>query len=81
MRKLRTLACSRVAAELAARWAGLPGQQLDHSPYLLFGSPARMAEALLQRAETYGLERISLKEGGGNPYAPDPVRFLSLIHI
>jgi len=63
------------AAELAARWAGLPGQQLDRSPYLLFGSPARMAEALLERAETYGLERISLKEGGDNPYAPDPVRF------
>jgi len=35
----------------------------------------KMAEALLERAETYGLERISLKEGGDNPYAPDPVRF------
>jgi hypothetical protein len=34
-----------------------------------------MAEVLLERAEAYGLERIFLKEGGGDPYAPDPVRF------
>ena len=27
---------------------------------------------------TYGLERIALKEGGGNPYAPDPVRWVIL---
>ena len=62
-------------ATLAADWAGLPGQPLDRSPYLLFGSPARMAEALLERAEAYGLDRISLKEGGGAQYAPDPIRF------
>ena len=60
---------------LATNWAGRPGQRLDHSPYLLFGSPAQMAEALLERAEAYGLQRISLKEGGDNPYAPDPIRF------
>ena len=34
-----------------------------------------MAEALLERAEAYGLDRISLKEGGGARYAPDPIRF------
>jgi alkanesulfonate monooxygenase SsuD/methylene tetrahydromethanopterin reductase-like flavin-dependent oxidoreductase (luciferase family) len=62
-------------ATLAADGAGLPGQPLDRSPYLLFGSPARMAEALLERAESYGLDRISLKEGGGARYAPDPIRF------
>ena len=60
---------------LAADWAGRPGQRFDHSPYLLFGSPAQMAEALLERAEAYGLQRISLKEGGDSPYAPDPIRF------
>ena len=60
---------------LAADWAGLPGQPLGRSPYLLFGSPAQMAEALLERAEAYGLSRISLKEGGAARYAPDPVRF------
>ena len=62
-------------ATLAADWAGLPGQPLRRSPYLLFGSPAQMAEALLERAEAYGLARISLKEGGNSPYAPDPIRF------
>jgi hypothetical protein len=62
-------------ATLAADWAGLPDQRLDRSPYLLFGSPAQMAEALLERAEAYGLERISLKEGSGSDYAPDPIRF------
>jgi len=34
-----------------------------------------MAEALLERTEAYGLERISLKEGGDSPYAPNPIRF------
>jgi hypothetical protein len=60
---------------LAADWAGLPGHPLRASPYLLFGSPAHMAETLLERAAAYGLERISLKEGGDSPYAPDPIRF------
>ena len=59
---------------LAANWAGLPGHPLCRSPYLLFGSPAQMAEALLERAAAYGLERISLKESGDSPYAPDPIR-------
>ena len=38
-------------AELAADWAGLPGRPLHRGPYLLFGSPTQMAEALLERAE------------------------------
>lgn len=56
-------------AHLAATWAGMPGKRLDRSPYLLLGSPAQMAEALLERREAYGLDRISLKEG------VDAVRF------
>jgi hypothetical protein len=62
-------------AALAADWAALPGHPLQRSPYLLFGSPTRMAEALLERTEAYGLQRISLKEGADSPYAPDPIRF------
>lgn len=62
--------------ELCASWAGIPTRRLDRSPYLLFGSPAQMAEALAERRETYGLERISLKEDGGVRTAPaDPLRF------
>jgi alkanesulfonate monooxygenase SsuD/methylene tetrahydromethanopterin reductase-like flavin-dependent oxidoreductase (luciferase family) len=62
--------------ELCARWAHIPHRPLDRSPYLLFGSPAQMAEALAERREVYGLERISLSEEGGIASAPhDPVRF------
>ena len=62
--------------ELCANWAGIPSRRLDRSPYLLLGSPAQMAEALLERRETYGLGRISLKEGGTIGGVPmDPVRF------
>jgi alkanesulfonate monooxygenase SsuD/methylene tetrahydromethanopterin reductase-like flavin-dependent oxidoreductase (luciferase family) len=62
--------------ELCARWAGIPYRPLDRSPYLLFGSPAQMAEALAERREAYGLERISLSEEGGIAAAPpDPLRF------
>jgi alkanesulfonate monooxygenase SsuD/methylene tetrahydromethanopterin reductase-like flavin-dependent oxidoreductase (luciferase family) len=55
--------------ELCATWAHIPPRRLDRSPYLLFGSPAQMAEALLERRERYGLDRISLKE------TVDPIRF------
>jgi alkanesulfonate monooxygenase SsuD/methylene tetrahydromethanopterin reductase-like flavin-dependent oxidoreductase (luciferase family) len=62
--------------ELCARWAGIPYRPLDRSPYLLFGSPAQMAEALAERREAYSLERISLSEEGGIAAAPpDPLRF------
>ena len=56
--------------DLCANWAGIPSRRLDRSPYLLFGRATQMAEALHERRETYGLDRISLKEGG-----TDPVRF------
>jgi alkanesulfonate monooxygenase SsuD/methylene tetrahydromethanopterin reductase-like flavin-dependent oxidoreductase (luciferase family) len=56
--------------DLCANWAAIPSRRLDRSPYLLFGSATQMAEALHERRETYGLDRISLKEGG-----TDPVRF------
>jgi alkanesulfonate monooxygenase SsuD/methylene tetrahydromethanopterin reductase-like flavin-dependent oxidoreductase (luciferase family) len=67
----------RVAEEeLCARWAGVPYRPLDRNPYLLLGSPAQMAEALAERREAYGLERISLSEEGGIAAAPhDPLRF------
>lgn len=62
--------------ELCATWAGIPTQPLDRSPYLLFGSPAQMAEALTQRHEAYGLDRICLLDEGGISRAPaDPLRF------
>ena len=55
---------------------GIPYRPLDRSPYLLLGSPARMAEALTERREAYDLERISLSEEGGIAAAPsDPLRF------
>jgi alkanesulfonate monooxygenase SsuD/methylene tetrahydromethanopterin reductase-like flavin-dependent oxidoreductase (luciferase family) len=62
--------------ELCAVWAHLPYRPLNRSPYLLLGSPAQMAEALLERREAYGLERISLSGEPGVRSAPaDPVRF------
>ena len=62
--------------ELCSSWAGIPYRPLDRSPYLLFGSPVQMAEALQERRESYGLERISLSEQGGIAAAPpDPLRF------
>jgi alkanesulfonate monooxygenase SsuD/methylene tetrahydromethanopterin reductase-like flavin-dependent oxidoreductase (luciferase family) len=62
--------------ELCTGWAQLPAQRLDRSPYLLFGSAAQMAEALQERRERYGLERIALTgEGGIRSAPPDPVRF------
>jgi alkanesulfonate monooxygenase SsuD/methylene tetrahydromethanopterin reductase-like flavin-dependent oxidoreductase (luciferase family) len=62
--------------ELCARWAGIPARPLDRSPYLLFGRPQQMAEALWERREAYGLTRISLSEEGGIASAPpDPLRF------
>jgi alkanesulfonate monooxygenase SsuD/methylene tetrahydromethanopterin reductase-like flavin-dependent oxidoreductase (luciferase family) len=63
-------------AELCTEWAQLPAQRLDRSPYLLFGTPAQMAEALHERQERYGLERIALTgEGGIRTAPPDPLRF------
>ena len=40
------------------------------APTCSSGAPTQMAEALLERREAYGLDRISLKEDG-----TDPVRF------
>jgi hypothetical protein len=61
--------------ELCASWAEIPYRPLDRSPYLLFGSPAQMAEALAERREAYGLERISLSEEGIAAAPSDPARF------
>jgi alkanesulfonate monooxygenase SsuD/methylene tetrahydromethanopterin reductase-like flavin-dependent oxidoreductase (luciferase family) len=62
--------------ELCTSWAGIPYRPLDRSTYLLSGGPAQMAEALAERREAYGLERISLSEEDGIAAAPpDPLRF------
>src|SRR5260370_14607553 len=62
--------------ELCATWAGIPTRPLHRSPYLLFGSPAQMAEALAERHEAYGLDRICLlDEGGIRRASADPLRF------
>lgn len=66
----------RAAQEgMCALWR-MPVRSLDRSPYLLFGSPAQMAEALHERQAAYGLQRITLSEQHGVAAAPpDPVRF------
>jgi alkanesulfonate monooxygenase SsuD/methylene tetrahydromethanopterin reductase-like flavin-dependent oxidoreductase (luciferase family) len=62
--------------ELCAGWARLPYRPLDRSPYLMLGTPAQMVDALLERRQAYGLERISLSaEGGIRSAPPDPLRF------
>ena len=62
--------------ELCAVWAQMPYQPLHRSPYLLVGTPEQMADALLERREAYGLERISVSgEGGIRSALPDPLRF------
>ena len=62
--------------ELCEKWAGIPGQRLDRSAYLLFGEPAQMAEALAERRQAYGLSRITVMAESGVALAPpDPLRF------
>jgi alkanesulfonate monooxygenase SsuD/methylene tetrahydromethanopterin reductase-like flavin-dependent oxidoreductase (luciferase family) len=66
--------------QLCRDWARIPVRRLGASPYLLLGEPAQVAEALVERHEAYGLERISLTENTGIPAAPhDPVRFCQLV--
>jgi alkanesulfonate monooxygenase SsuD/methylene tetrahydromethanopterin reductase-like flavin-dependent oxidoreductase (luciferase family) len=69
----------RIAAterELCRTWGQIPDQRLDRNPYLLLGEPAQMAEALLERKQAFGLDRISLTGDGGIATAPaDPLRF------
>jgi len=62
--------------ELCDKLAGIPGQRLDRSAYLLFGEPAQMAEALAERRQAYGLSRITVMAESGIALAPsDPLRF------
>jgi alkanesulfonate monooxygenase SsuD/methylene tetrahydromethanopterin reductase-like flavin-dependent oxidoreductase (luciferase family) len=62
--------------ELCETWAGSPARSLQGSPYLLFGEPQQMADALRERHERYGLERITLlTESGVDSAPPDPMRF------
>ena len=58
----------RTAEELCARWAGIPYRPLDRSPYLLFGSPAQMAEALAERRRpTASSGSRSARRAGSRP--------------
>ena len=71
----RPRACSR-EERWPRDWGGHPDRPLDRSPYLLFGAPAQMAEALLSGQEAYGLEPdLAQEEGGIATAPPDPVRF------
>jgi alkanesulfonate monooxygenase SsuD/methylene tetrahydromethanopterin reductase-like flavin-dependent oxidoreductase (luciferase family) len=69
-------AIAEAERQLCRDWASLPARRLNSSPYLLLGEPAQIAEALTERHEAYGLDRISLTENTGIPAAPhDPIRF------
>ena len=62
--------------ELCESWARIPRQSLQRSPYLLFGEPQQMANALRERQERFGLQRITLLSEHGITAAPaDPLRF------
>ena len=63
-------------ADLCDNWAQISRRSLQRSPYLLFGEPRQMAEALHERRERYGLEQITLlSEPGVAAAPPDPLRF------
>jgi alkanesulfonate monooxygenase SsuD/methylene tetrahydromethanopterin reductase-like flavin-dependent oxidoreductase (luciferase family) len=67
---------AQAEAELCDRWAHIPRQSLERSPYFLFGEPQQMADALRERQERYGLERITMQAEQGIAAAPpDPMRF------
>ena len=62
--------------ELCAKWAFIPPQSLRECPFVLLGSPQRMAEDLLERQERFGLSQIQLQERVEVSSArADPVRF------
>jgi alkanesulfonate monooxygenase SsuD/methylene tetrahydromethanopterin reductase-like flavin-dependent oxidoreductase (luciferase family) len=49
-------------ARICREWGHIEPQSLADNPYLLMGSPAQMAEALLERKEKFGLDQIALRE-------------------
>lgn len=49
-------------AQICREWGHIDVQSLADNPYLMLGSPSRMAEALMERSEAFGLERIHIKE-------------------
>jgi alkanesulfonate monooxygenase SsuD/methylene tetrahydromethanopterin reductase-like flavin-dependent oxidoreductase (luciferase family) len=50
---------SDVSARLCEN-AGLPPRALDQCPYVLIGEPERMADALIERRERFGLDAVIL---------------------
>ena len=63
-------------AAILAQWAQLPPCSLDQNPFVLLGGPKQIAETLRERAERFGLDRISLGERNDVTLAPaDPLRF------
>jgi alkanesulfonate monooxygenase SsuD/methylene tetrahydromethanopterin reductase-like flavin-dependent oxidoreductase (luciferase family) len=62
--------------DLCSKWARIPDQRLNRSPYLLFGEPGQMAEALHERQEAYGLTEMTILAEAGIAQAPaDPLAF------
>ncbi len=63
-------------SEIMARWAELPPGSLRQNPFVLLGDPKQIAETLEERAERFGLDRISLTERDDVPSAPaDALQF------
>lgn len=50
-----TLDRRRVAADIGARFGGLPADAVLESPFVLIGTPGEMAEALRERYHRFGV--------------------------
>jgi alkanesulfonate monooxygenase SsuD/methylene tetrahydromethanopterin reductase-like flavin-dependent oxidoreductase (luciferase family) len=53
-------------------WGRIPDQPMANNPYILLGSDQQMIEALLERAERFGLHHVIIKED------PDPEEHVDL---
>jgi alkanesulfonate monooxygenase SsuD/methylene tetrahydromethanopterin reductase-like flavin-dependent oxidoreductase (luciferase family) len=61
--------------EVLEKWAQLPPRPLADNPFVLLGEPGQIAEKLEERAERFGLSRISIGERDDVASAPpDPLR-------
>lgn len=58
------------AERMSARIPGPPAEQLLSSPFLLFGSPERMTDALQERRERFGLSHFTVFEPVMEALAP-----------
>lgn len=69
-------AISRAQEELCEHWGHIPSQSLLDNPYLLFGSPAHVADTLRERAERGGLTQVILHDEVPMPEVLDFARRL-----